>query len=63
MSDFKSRLEVESKELLVKTEKLSEFITGDIFSTLDSVQKDLLVIQLGIMSAYIGVLSARLDRL
>ena len=61
MSDFKTRLHDEKAELSTKIEKLSSFIDGDIFKTLDSHNQDLLKTQLHIMRSYENVLTIRIS--
>ncbi len=63
MSDFKTRLETEKRELDEKIEKLSAFQSSENFSTIDPVQQTLLNIQLKAMETYSQILLERLVRL
>lgn len=63
MSDFKTRLETEKRELDEKIEKLSDFQSSENFSTIDPVQQTLLNIQLKAMETYSQILLERLVRL
>jgi hypothetical protein len=63
MSDFKTRLETEQKELLEKIEKLDEFLNkGDIVN-ITTDQLSLLRIQLKAMDTYNTCLIERIVRL
>lgn len=63
MSDFITRLETESNELVEKMEKLSAFIASDNFDKIDSSQKSLLKIQWQAMQTYNLCLAERLNLL
>ena len=63
MSDFRSRLKKEHKQLDKKLTKLVEFNQSDEFATLSEEMQRLLSIQETIMAAYSNVLVARLDYL
>jgi hypothetical protein len=63
MSDFKSRLLIEKSDLSEKIQKLSSFIGGNNFKSIDPKQQDLLSKQLPVMKAYEGILSERLSLL
>ena len=63
MSDFKSRLETEKRELEEKLNKLNDFNQSEKANDIDPVQKSLLIIQAGAMYTYLEVLKERLVRL
>lgn len=63
MSDFKTRLVNEVKELTERVEKLSVFIDSPKFKELESVDREDLVEQLKHMKAYLNVLKRRVNRL
>lgn len=63
MSDFKSRLLTERTDLIEKIDKLSSFMDGSNFKSIDPKQQDLLKKQLPIMKDYAIVLSERIDLL
>ena len=58
--DFKSRLIIESEELEVKTEKLSDFLLSYNSTKLDDNNILLLRVQENLMSAYLQVLKTRI---
>ena len=63
MSNFKDRLKTEEKSLKDKVEKLDKFISSDNFHSINSLQKILLPIQLGVMKIYLNILSVRIEDL
>lgn len=63
MSDFKTRLEEESKELSEKLQKLTLFIMSDNFNSLEEMQQSLLLIQSQSMQTYSLCLIERLKLL
>ena len=63
MSTFLERLLLEKAELEDKTAKLSSFIDGSIFSTIDPVQQILLKIQVKAMQTYLQCLMERIELL
>lgn len=63
MSTFKDRLLTENQELDEKISKLSAFITGPNFATVDTIQQSLLRIQLSAMITYSLVLKERITYL
>jgi len=63
MSDFKSRLIDEQKQLESKLNKLNDFNQSDALEKVDPDQKDLLFIQAGAMYTYNECLKARISRL
>lgn len=63
MSDFKTRLIEEQSQLEEKLDKLNDFNQSEKAKEIDPVQKDLLVIQAGIMYTYNEILKARIIRL
>lgn len=63
MGDFKSRLITEQSELADKIEKLSSFVGGSNFKSIDPKQQDLLSKQLPVMKEYESILSERISLL
>ena len=63
MNDFKTRLIAEQVELEEKLTKLNAFNQSDKVDSIDTVQKDLLLIQAGAMYTYNEILKARISRL
>ena len=63
MSDFKTRLNDEVKDLQDKTSKLMIFISGEPFTKLESIQQTLLTLQLNAMTNYLHILIYRLEAL
>lgn len=63
MSDFKSRLEDEYCDLMVKVEKLGNFMKSESFSAIDKSQQVLLREQIQHMAGYGRVLAERMDLL
>jgi len=63
MSDFKSRLITEQSELAEKIEKLSSFLGGNNFKSIDPKQQELLRKQLLVMNEYESILSERISLL
>ena len=61
MSNFKTTLLNEEKELVEKIEKLYDFSQTDKFYKLDPLQKSLILIQLEAMRTYWRVLVARVN--
>ena len=59
-STFKTRLQTEEAELLVKMENLNAFRLTDKFKELEIVQQELLHIQFAAMMTYINCLTARI---
>ena len=62
MSDYKDRMLAEHTELVTRISKLKEFLWGDIFNTLENLDKQLLIEQLAHMQGYESVLAYRLSR-
>jgi hypothetical protein len=60
--DYMDRVIDEKRELDAKRSKLAEFIGGDIYPTLDEIDRDLLVEQLDLMKEYSVVLADRIGR-
>jgi len=60
MSDFKSRLSIEKSELDEKIAKLSDFVVGEAFKSIDPKQQDLLQTQLPVMQRYSDILTERI---
>lgn len=52
MKDYQQRLIDEKAEIDVRTEKLREFMEGDIFDSIDYSQQDLYRVQLCAMETY-----------
>lgn len=63
MSDFKTRLIDEQKQLEEKLDKLNDFNQSEKANEIDSVQRDLLIIQAGAMYTYNECLKVRISRL
>lgn len=63
MSDFKTRLVNEVKELTERTEKLSVFINTPKFNELPLIDREDLLEQLEYMKSYLKVLERRVNRL
>lgn len=63
MSDFKTRLVEEQKQLEEKLTKLNDFNDSEKANEIDPVQKDLLIIQAGAMYTYNECLKVRISRL
>lgn len=63
MSDFKTRLEDEEKDLNAKIGKLYDFTQSDSFKNIIPIQKQLLLIQLEAMRTYWRCLITRIDSL
>lgn len=63
MSDFKTRLINEVKELTERTEKLSVFINTPKFNELPLIDREDLLEQLEYMKSYLKVLERRVNRL
>ncbi len=63
MSDFKTRLDNEYKELDEKITKLKNFLDGDGVENIDKDQRTLLGIQLQAMKTYRTCLMERIVRL
>jgi hypothetical protein len=57
---FKDRLQLEKTELNEKISKLNLFLTGEKFSSLSDIHKDLLTRQLSAMQIYCQILEDRL---
>lgn len=60
---FLDRLEAEQVQVSERVKKLDSFMKSGFFTKLGYADQDDLVEQLGIMRAYEGVLSRRLERL
>jgi len=63
MEDLKIRLKEETKELIIKINKLHTFFGTKEFYELDRSNKDLLYKQFRIMNKYIQVLGQRMELL
>lgn len=63
MSDFKTRLKEEARELAIKTNALNEFMHTQDFVDLDRKNKDLLYSQSRLMNEYLQILGQRLELL
>ena len=63
MSDFKTRLVEEQSQLEEKLNKLDDFNQSEKVKEIDPVQKDLLLVQTGVMYASNECLKARIARL
>lgn len=62
MTGFQSRVIDEHSELTLKINALRAFTVGDVFKSLDSVDKEWLLRQLDTMSAYQHILEKRISR-
>ncbi len=58
-----NKLKCESKHLLNKIDKLTEFRCSEKFNKLNTINKNLIVIQLDVMKSYYNVLKARIELL
>lgn len=63
MEDFKTRLINEQLDLEEKLNKLNDFNQSEKAETIDPIQKDLLIIQAGVMYTYNEILKTRIKRL
>ena len=63
MSDFKTRLVEEQAQLEEKLNKLNDFNQSEKVKEIDTVQRDLLLVQAGAMYTYNECLKARIARL
>jgi hypothetical protein len=63
MSDFKTRLDVERKELDERLGKLTLFLKSDDVMGISKDQRDLLNIQSQAMGTYLSVLKYRIELL
>lgn len=61
MSDWRERLEEETKELAERLNKLQDFMRTDAFYILDRKRKDLMYDQLHAMLTYLQVLGKRCE--
>lgn len=62
MSDYRDRMVEEYNELVVRMNRLKDFLWTEPFMALQSRDKELLIQQLGAMSHYAGLLSERIAR-
>lgn len=62
MEPFQTRVVEEHKELLIKIEALTKFITGDKFKELPTKDAHLLIKQCSHMEAYADILQERIAR-
>jgi hypothetical protein len=62
MLPHQGRIIAEANDLRDKLDKLSEFISGEVFKKLDLEDRDLLVAQRVFMDAYYGILRQRIAR-
>ncbi len=60
MKPHQQRVVDEMKELNIKRDKLTEFIKGDLFKTLDDGEQSRLNRQLFVMGEYAGILAERI---
>ena len=63
MEDFKTRLINEQLELEEKLNKLNDFNQSEKAETIDPIQRDLLIIQAGVMYTYNEILKTRIEKL
>ena len=63
MDTFKDRLSIEETELHIKIEKLGVFVTTDAFDNINTLDRQLMTLQLSIMKSYQAILNARLAQL
>jgi uncharacterized protein len=62
MLDYQERVVAESNDLRTKLDKLSAFISSDVFKKLDMEDRDLLVEQRVFMNSYFETLRQRIER-
>jgi uncharacterized protein len=62
MLDYQERVVAESNDLRAKLDKLSAFISSDMFKKLDMEDRDLLVEQRVFMHSYFETLRQRIER-
>lgn len=62
MQDFQQRVIDEKDALEEKLIKLTKFINGQVFNTLDITERNLLTEQRTYMSRYLNVLNRRITR-
>ena len=60
MQDHQERVVNERSELLERLAKLTAFVGGKIYNTLDMAEQARLIKQVGIMTLYIEILDARI---
>ena len=63
MNDFEERLFIEKEELSEKISKLYSFIESEIYSTLEDIDRNLLIQQIEVMNRYLDILNHRITRL
>lgn len=63
MSDFKTRLDTEKKELEERLNKLDAFLISEKVKDIDDAQKSLLRVQATAMNTYLQCLEERIERL
>ena len=59
--NYKERVIEEKDQLIIKTDKLKDFIHSEGFNNMDELAQDLLPLQLNAMEVYIGILLLRID--
>ncbi len=62
MVNYKKRLELESKELKVKINKLGSFLYSEAIDSIDDEEKRLMNMQLNKMESYLSLLNQRIDK-
>lgn len=63
MNEILRRLKEETEALELKMEKLNDFLDTEKFSNLSKMDRYLLAAQLGSMTTYFTILTARIDLL
>jgi len=56
------RMIAEGEELAERVQKLGQFLIGDVIKTLPETEQTLLSAQCGAMTAYLQILSLRIER-
>ncbi len=62
MHEYQQRVVDEADALEEKIEKLSNFIESTLYDKLEEIDQQFLVLQLGTMTTYYGILHMRIDR-
>ena len=62
MQPHQQRVVEEAAELKTKIEKLTAFINGEVFKSIDSGEQQLLALQLEVMREYVQILGYRIAK-
>ena len=60
MEAYQQRVAEERNQLIARRDKLNTFLSDDVFKTLDDSEQKRMIVQCGLMNAYVDILDQRI---